>query len=331
MQARIIWLGLLCFACGGLALPGSASAALTAEQKKQIDEVRKGLGRVPALVGKKELDEAEKLVQESEQKLKKIVQEAGIEESNKAIAGVFKLLEQRRTALLKQKKTGHDAGGMTFEKDIAPILVARCLKCHGETKPSAGLRLDTFAGIVQGCGGKLVVRGNPNASMMLVRITAPANQRMPKREAALPADEIQKLRTWIASGAKFNGDNSKPLTELVSKEDEDKPPTPKVTGPIDIAKATGGETVSFINDIAPFMVNLCLGCHSGGGRGVRETGLSVETFERLMRGSQSGLMVIAGNLEESQLWQRVGEQNPTQMPAGQALITRTNWNNLKTW
>ena len=31
---------------------------------------------------------------------------------------------------------------VSFDRDILPILVERCLKCHGETRQSGGLRLD---------------------------------------------------------------------------------------------------------------------------------------------------------------------------------------------
>ena len=36
---------------------------------------------------------------------------------------------------------------VTFEKDIAPILKATCVRCHGAERPKAGLRLDTLEGI----------------------------------------------------------------------------------------------------------------------------------------------------------------------------------------
>ena len=51
-------------------LAGVGSGAVTTEQKKEVEEIRKDLGRVPALIAKKELDEADKLLESSEQKLK---------------------------------------------------------------------------------------------------------------------------------------------------------------------------------------------------------------------------------------------------------------------
>ena len=95
-----------------------------------------------------------------------------------------------------------------------------------------------------------------------------------------------------------------------------------------VSKPTGGETVSFKRDIAPFMVNLCLRCHNN--RQLR-SGFSLETFEKLLEGGDSGIVITPGKLDESRLWDLVGKQDPIKMPAGQARVTRANWENLKTW
>jgi hypothetical protein len=91
---------------------------------------------------------------------------------------------------------------------------------------------------------------------------------------------------------------------------------------------TGKTTVSFTKDIAPFMVNLCLNCHSGKNP---RSGFSLETYELLMKGGKSGRVVLAGNTEDSRLWHLVGKQDPIKMPPGRALITRTNHKNLRIW
>ena len=75
MPARTVWLALLVFACVGL-LRLPASAAITAEHQKQIGEIRKDLGKVQGLIAKKEIDDAEKILTESEQKLKQIAKDA---------------------------------------------------------------------------------------------------------------------------------------------------------------------------------------------------------------------------------------------------------------
>jgi len=95
-----------------------------------------------------------------------------------------------------------------------------------------------------------------------------------------------------------------------------------------IALATGNEKVSFKKDIAPFLVNICLRCHNDR---QRRSGFSLASFKKLMRGGDSGQLVVAGDLDASRLWDLVGKQRPIKMPPGQARITRSNWRNLRTW
>ena len=57
-----------------------------------------------------------------------------------------------------------------------------------------------------------------------------------------------------------------------------------MTPKIDIQKPKGGETVAFTRDIAPFIVNRCLRCHSGT---EPKGGLSMESFDQLWTGARA--------------------------------------------
>jgi mono/diheme cytochrome c family protein len=301
--------------------------AVTPEQRKQISAVSKETAKAAELINKKEFDEAAKLLNEAEQKLKQIAKEADIKETDKLIAGPLKKITSTRERLEGKRPAGTGgAGGGAFERDVAPVLAARCLGCHGANNPRANLRIDTFAGIVQGGdSGAFVVPGKPEESSLVARITASGDQRMPKNGAALSDDQIKKISDWVAAGAKYTGSNTTPLGQLKAPGDAT---AAADAVPVKINKPTGSEKVSFTNDIAPFMVNLCLNCHSGNNpRG----GYSIETFEKLMRGGKSGRVVLPGNTTDSRMWHLVGLQDPIKMPQGQARITPTNHANLKTW
>jgi len=326
MSHRLLVCGLMAFllvAGGGTLRP--IHAALTAEQKKEIEEVRKELGKVQALIAKKDQhEEAEKLLTEAETKLKKIGKDAG-DENNKLITGLLRQIELKKAALARRDapaKGAAGAGAISFEKEIAPILVKNCMGCHDDTA-SGGLKFDTFAALAAGCGGKLVVPGNPDGSILTRRLVAAGEARMPKGGKALAPDEIRKIATWIAGGAKFAGNKDTLLSELTADANAKVDNTP-----VAIATATGSEKVSFQRDIAPFMVNLCVNCHSGANP---RAGFSLETFEKLMKGGRSGRVVLPGNTEDSRLWHLVGKQDPIKMPQGQALITRSNHTNLRIW
>jgi mono/diheme cytochrome c family protein len=87
---------------------------------------------------------------------------------------------------------------------IAPILEARCVRCHGPDKVKAGLRLDSHAAIMAGGrGDPAVVPGKPDESPLLVLAAKPADdeERMPPKGEPMTADELALVRAWIQAGA----------------------------------------------------------------------------------------------------------------------------------
>lgn len=309
---------------GALFVAGSLWAALTAEQKKEVAEVKKELGKVQGLITKKETEEAEKILDTAESTLKKIVSDAKLPENDKSVLPLLKQIELRRAGIAKKKGGGAAgaAGGISFVKDIAPILTARCTGCHGDDNPRGGLNMSTFALLKAGGGmGPVAIVGNAAASRLCQKITATGRGKMPPNGDPLTKEQIDKIAAWIAQGCKYDGeDETTPLATLAAKPADNKP--------VEIAKATGNEKVSFVKDVAPFMSNLCVNCHGGGNP---RAGFALDTFEKLMRGGMGGRVLIPGNTKDSRLWHLVGEQDPIKMPPGQALITEENWEALKTW
>ena len=304
-----------------LVTPASAVAAgLDSGQRRELSQIRKDLGRVSSLIRRKKIDEATALVTEAEEKVKAIQQAAGVDEKDRSVAAVLRLLTTRKALLARA--TGNDPDAVSFEKDVAPILAKNC---HGN-RASGGLNLETFAGMERGGrSGPLLRVGNANGSLLIQRLVVAGNARMPRNAQPLPAGDIQKIAAWINAGAKFTGSKDVALGRLeAGSPDMPKKPAVQVT----VARPTGDETVSFTKDVAPWMVNLCLRCHND--RQAR-SGLSLQTFEKLLAGGDSGRVVIPGNLDASRMWDLVGKQDPIKMPPGQALITRTNWNALQTW
>src|SRR5262245_41310983 len=58
-----------------------------------------------------------------------------------------------------------------FETSIRPVLIEHCLKCHGEDKQWANLRLDTRDGLLKGGeGGEVFTPGEPGQSRLLEAI-----------------------------------------------------------------------------------------------------------------------------------------------------------------
>ena len=56
----------------------------------------------------------------------------------------------RRTSPARTAQASAERGSAFFEASVRPVLVEQCLKCHGPTKQSGGLRLDSRASILEG-------------------------------------------------------------------------------------------------------------------------------------------------------------------------------------
>ena len=66
--------------------------------------------------------------------------------------------------------------------------------------------------------------------------------------------------------------------------------------------ACGGEpAVSFSSDVQPVINQHCVQCHEEGGVGEVTSGLNLTTYEGVMKGTDAGPMVIAGDVEGSNL------------------------------
>ncbi len=94
-----------------------------------------------------------------------------------------------------------------FERRVRPLLVERCVSCHGPKKQEAGLRLDSrTSAFAQHEFGRAVVAGDPNASRLVQVIQHREDDvQMPPKEK-LPAESIRLLEAWVASGAAWPAD-----------------------------------------------------------------------------------------------------------------------------
>ena len=88
-----------------------------------------------------------------------------------------------------------------FENDIRPLLIERCIKCHGPKKSESGLRLDTNATLLKGGdSGVAVVPGQPDDSLIVQAVRHDGDVKMPPDEK-LDDREIAAVVRWIKEGA----------------------------------------------------------------------------------------------------------------------------------
>src|SRR5436305_14779257 len=92
-----------------------------------------------------------------------------------------------------------------FSKTIGPILAKRCLGCHNASEAKGELVLLTREGLLKGGeNGAVVVPGKPDESVLFKKV---ASGEMPPelngKSQALPKEEVERIRAWIAAGAKW--------------------------------------------------------------------------------------------------------------------------------
>ncbi len=91
-----------------------------------------------------------------------------------------------------------------FEKNIRPVLVAKCYACHSSTlkSPMGGLVLDTNAGLRKGgSDGPVVVPGKPAESLLLKALSYSDPKLQMPPSGKLPDNVIAGFEQWIAAGA----------------------------------------------------------------------------------------------------------------------------------
>jgi hypothetical protein len=100
--------------------------------------------------------------------------------------------------------------GVTYAGDIKAIFEKSCVKCHGQEKPKAKLRLNSLEGALKGSAdGKVIEPGNSLKSALFLNVTRLGEEDswMPPKDnkakiAPLTAGEMGLIRAWIDQGAK---------------------------------------------------------------------------------------------------------------------------------
>ncbi|MEW4565102.1 PSD1 and planctomycete cytochrome C domain-containing protein [Bremerella sp. JC770] len=86
-----------------------------------------------------------------------------------------------------------------FEKSVRPVLMKRCVECHGPEKQESGLRMDARSAILAGGdSGAAVVIGKPDESELIQAIRYESYEMPPSGQ--MPAEEIAAIEKWVSLG-----------------------------------------------------------------------------------------------------------------------------------
>ena len=93
-----------------------------------------------------------------------------------------------------------------FESKIRPVLVGTCFRCHGDTKTSGDLRLDSRSDMLKGGeSGPAIVPGDPGASLLIraIQRLEDVSAMPPGKDKALRPDQVEDFVTWVRTGAEW--------------------------------------------------------------------------------------------------------------------------------
>jgi mono/diheme cytochrome c family protein len=299
-----------------------ATAAITAEQRQEVGAVGSLVAKAGTAYTAKKFEDAAAAIKEAQSRLEKLAGTGDpqvltqLEPIYKRIKGAHALLELEGITLPALKaldemkgtpapKPAPNAGPaapvpgtVSFVSHVAPILIAKCGKCH-VTDTKGMFSLISYEAYTKSAAAPLLIDKIENGDM-------------PRGGLKVTAEELVVLKKWFDAGSKFDGND--PKANLATLAPGAKPAeAPKV----EVMAATGKETVSFSRDIAPVLVKSCTGCH--GTERPREN-FSVSTFARLIAGGDGGPVIAPGKPDDSLLIKKLegkggGERMPMNQPA----------------
>jgi hypothetical protein len=109
--------------------------------------------------------------------------------------------------------------GISFVRQIAPILLSGCVACHGDRDAQSEYSVSSYERLMQsgGSGAASITPGIVADSYLFDLVTAEEPELwMPRDKPRLADSQIVLLRKWIEGGAKFDGkDATTPLWQLI--------------------------------------------------------------------------------------------------------------------
>jgi cytochrome c553 len=95
----------------------------------------------------------------------------------------------------------------------------------------------------------------------------------------------------------------------------------------------GEKALTYQADVKPIIDANCVSCHVPGGAGYEKSGLRMDNYEGLMKGTKFGAVVVPGSSVGSTLYRLVsGKADPSiRMPHGQAALPDADIATIAAW
>ena len=209
---------------------------------------------------------------------------------------------------------------LQFSRDIAPVLQQACSRCHSAEAAMDKLQLDSEAAILRGgVSGPAIVPGKSGESLLVKRILGLTDApRMPLNREPLSSEKVALIRKWIdqgnfaalvpANGTAASGSRTSP----VARDNQSAAP----------------ESPLFSTKVRPILAARCYTCH---GPEVQQNGLRLDSLAGVLKGSDSGKIVVPGHSDRSRIMRRLLAQERPQMPYGGPPLSNQDIDAIRQW
>lgn len=209
--------------------------------------------------------------------------------------------------------------GISFSKQVAPILARSCGGCH-ITGKRGNFQMATYAMLMT---TGMVQKGMGNDSRLMEVILSGD---MPRGGGKVSPDDLATLMKWIDAGAVCDADPTAPIDALArGGAAAPRGPAPAVQ----TVKLKPGE-VSFAFDVAPVLLQHCATCHDADDPAGR---LQMVTLETLLRGGESGPVVDPGKGSSSLIVRKLRGKDidGQRMPLGKQPLSDAQIATIEKW
>lgn len=199
-----------------------------------------------------------------------------------------------KPAAPEKKPAPRAAPGISFTRQVAPLLVTHCGGCH-VTGRKGGFQIQSYDSLIK----TGVVQRGMGESSRIVEVIETGD--MPRGGGKVAPQDLALLVAWINAGAMFDGpDPTAPLGPAAAGIAAPGRGTAAEMSFAPVALKPGD--VSFAFEVAPVLLKNCVGCHDDD---QPEARLSMTTFARLSRGGESGAPFTAGRASDSLLIRKI--------------------------
>jgi mono/diheme cytochrome c family protein len=96
---------------------------------------------------------------------------------------------------------------------------------------------------------------------------------------------------------------------------------------------SGEKPLTYQANIKPILDANCVSCHVPGGAGFEKTGLRLDSYDALIKGTQFGPVVVPGSSVSSTLYRLVsGQADPSiRMPHGKSALPEADMSIIAAW